>query len=166
MLECWAMIRGAARQAQREKTPAWWRRLYERIVRLDGTPERIAGGMAVGVVMGVGPTLGIGLPAAAGLAALLRLNVAAAVMGVLTGIPPLLPLTWGASCYIGGLVLGVKWEFLYQSIRAGRILEAGGDMLFAYLVGNIILTAILAAAAYMGTSWIVRRNRRAARSER
>ena len=138
----------------------WWRRLYHRIVRLDGSPERIAGGVALGVILGVSPTIGIGMPIAAGLAALLHLNVAAALIGGLVGLPPFVPITWGMSCYLGGLILDVDWEIVYRSVRAGRVWDVGGDLLFAYLAGNIVLTALLTTVAFLVTLRVVRDSRR------
>jgi len=135
--------------------PPLWKRVYERIVRLDGSPERIAGGVAVGVVLGVGPTLGIGLVAAAGVAAFFRFNVAAAMLGALTGFPPLLPLTWGASCYLGGVILGKDWHGIYGKVQSGAVWDAGGDILLAYITGNLLLTAFLASLAYVITLKLV-----------
>ena len=111
----------------------------------------------MGVFIGVAPTFGLGMFLAAGLSAALRLNMAAAVLGAVAGAPPVIPFIWIASCHIGAMLLGLRWEVLYAQLKAGGILSAGGSVLIAYLIGNVILTAALTGLSYLVTVAVLRR---------
>jgi uncharacterized protein (DUF2062 family) len=140
---------------------SWLRRIWERLVRMDGTPEGIAGGVALGVAIGVAPTFGLGLIIAAGVAALFRLNMAAAIIGSMAGSPPIIPFIWLASAWIGALMLGMDWQALYEQARAGGLFKAGRDVFLAYLAGNVVLTVVFTIAAYFAVLLPLRRYRRA-----
>ena len=69
-----------------------FRYLYLRFIRLRGTAEEVARGMALGVFIGLTPTMGIQMPLAFFFAMLLKENKIAAVIGVwisnpMTAIP-------------------------------------------------------------------------------
>jgi len=146
-------------------TPAlqapWPRRIWDRLVRMDGTPGGIAGGVALGVAIGVAPTFGLGMILAAGLAALFRLNMAAALIGSIAGSPPVIPFIWAGSAWIGAWLLGLDWHALYERARAQSIWKTGGEVFLAYLLGNAILTVILTVAAYFAVLLPLLRRRRA-----
>lgn len=146
-----------------KKPRSMWQVLYEKVIRLHGSPEQIAGGVAIGVTFGVGPTYFVGLVAAPVVAGLFKLNVAAAMLGVLTGVPPILPLNWLASCYIGGLILGLDWKMLYANVEEmggwAAMQASAGDLLYAYIIGNLLMTAVLTTIAYLVTLKIVQRYR-------
>jgi len=126
----------------------WWKRAYQELVLLNDTPERIAGGFAIGVFIGVAPTFGLGLILSAGLARLFSCNMAAGVVGSMAGAPPVIPLIWLASAWTGAKVLGLNWHVLYSHIQGKNLLVAGREIFVAYLVGNIFVTAVMTAAAY------------------
>lgn len=137
-----------------------WRRIYRRIVLVNDTPGRVAGGVAIGVLTGVAPTFGLGGVIAVGLAALLRLNIAAALLGAATGAPPFIFLIWLVSSYAGAFLLGIKVEGIYELVRAGQVLEAGGKIMTAYLLGNVIVTALLSGLSYIAVLSLLRRRAR------
>ena len=126
----------------------WWKRFYGQLVLLNDTPERIAGGFAIGVFIGVAPTFGLGLLLSAGLARLFKCNMAAGVVGSMAGAPPVIPLIWLASAWVGAHVLGLDWQVLYSHIQGKNLLVAGREIFVAYLVGNIFVTAAMTAAGY------------------
>jgi len=134
----------------------FWKRIYDRLVRMHGTPERVAAGVALGVALGVAPTFGLGLVLAAGLAALFKINVVAAAVGSLAGVPVVVPFIWLASCFIGAWLLGMEWEVLYGNVKAGSLWKTGGELLLAYAIGNVILTVVLTALAYLITLQLLR----------
>lgn len=138
----------------------WWRRAVDRLVIMDDTPGRIAGGVAIGVAIGIAPTFGAGLPLAGLLAAWLRCNVAAALAGTVAGAPFVSPFVWAASAWLGARLLGLDWEAVRAALAAGRLRDAGWNALGAYLVGNVVLTAALTAAAWAVTYAVVHRHRR------
>ena len=144
------VTRGGGRENRKiERTsPPWWTRLYDSLVLLNDTPGRVAGGFAIGVFVGVAPTFGVGLLLAGFLSALLRCNVAAAVVGSATGAPPLIFLVWIASAWIGAGIFGLDFAPLYVQFKAGAVWHAGKDVFLAYLVGNIFVTLAATALGY------------------
>lgn len=126
-----------------------WKRIYRRLVLVNDSPGRVAGGVAIGVLTGVAPTFGLGGIVAVGLAALLRCNIAAALLGAATGAPPFIFLIWLVSSYAGAFMLGIKVEGIYELVRAGEVLEAGGKVMTAYLLGNVLVTALLSGLSYV-----------------
>jgi uncharacterized protein (DUF2062 family) len=126
-----------------------WGELAARLLRMDDPPERVAGGVAIGVAIGVAPTFGLGAFLAAGLAALFKRNLAAAMVGSVAGAPPFIFGAWLASAWIGAYIFNVDFQSLYASFRSGEALRAGGDLFLAYLAGNAIVTAVLTAASYV-----------------
>ncbi len=137
-----------------------WRRIYRRIVLVNDTPGRVAGGVAIGVLTGVAPTFGLGGVIAVGLAALLRLNIAAALLGAATGAPPFIFLIWLVSSYAGAFLLGIKVEGIYELVRAGQVLEAGGKIMTAYLLGNVVVTVLLSGLSYVAVLYLLKRRAR------
>jgi len=129
----------------------WWKRIYRRLVHLNDSPGRIAGGFAIGVFVGVAPTFGIGLLVAGFLAALFRCNVAAAVVGSAAGAPPFIFAIWILSAWIGALVFGLDYGVLYADFKSGVVWHAGRDVFWAYLVGNVFVTIAATAIGY----WLV-----------
>ncbi|HEX7125562.1 MAG TPA: DUF2062 domain-containing protein, partial [Thermodesulfobacteriota bacterium] len=53
---------------------------YLRLVRIDDSPEKIGGGVALGVFLGIFPTFGLGLLLAVALAHRVHVNRAAALL--------------------------------------------------------------------------------------
>ena len=135
----------------------WWRGLYDRLVLLNDTPGRVAGGFAIGVFVGVAPTFGVGLLLAGFLSALFRCNVAAAIVGSATGAPPLIFLIWIASAWIGAGIVGLDFAPLYAQFKSGAVWHAGKDVFLAYLVGNIFVTLAATAIGYFVILTIMRR---------
>jgi uncharacterized protein (DUF2062 family) len=135
-------------------------RIYYRLVQMNDSPSRIAGGVAIGVLTGVAPTFGLGGIAAVGLAALLRCNIAAALLGAATGAPPFIFGMWFASAYIGSVLLGMKAGRIYEMIREGEIMQAGWNVLLAYALGNVIITAVLSALSFFAVLYFLKRRAR------
>lgn len=125
---------------------SWWHRVWHRMAQIDDTPERIAKGVAVGVFLGIAPTPYIGTFIAAGLAAILHYNMAAAVFASASAL--LSPLVWVASSWLGGLMLGIDWHILLEQVRSGAWLNLGTEVLLAYAAGNVVLSIIGTLSAY------------------
>ncbi len=138
--------------------------VYRRLVRVDDSPGRIAGGFAVGVFMGMFPTFGLGGIAAAATAAFLRFNVAAALLGAAIGVPPLIFVVWIASAWLGSAMLGLDFSEIHALAREGRVFAAGLRGGIAYGLGNLVLTVILSGLAFLAARGLIRRKRAQRRS--
>ncbi|MBI5025145.1 MAG: DUF2062 domain-containing protein [Nitrospirae bacterium] len=138
------------------------RKFYHQIIDIDDTPEKIALGMAIGIALGILPTFGIGTFLAIGLAFLLRANRLSAILGTFIMNPWVAPFFWMLSYAIGGLFLGkgwsniqAEWELYKNNAKSlGELI--GKDILLPYIIGNVILTVILAITGYIITLKLVR----------
>lgn len=100
----------------------WWtlRRhallAWRKLLRVRATPHEIALGCAVGVFAACTPFLGLQMLLAAVIANMLRVNIAAALIGTFVGNPFSWPAIWGASYVAGIWVLGVDPAHAADSI--------------------------------------------------
>jgi hypothetical protein len=83
----------------------WRRRLYRRIVRLQGTPITLARGMGIGVIIGCVMPPGTQIAAVVPLAVLLRANVATAIAGTFISNPATFAPLYAFNCHVGRLFL-------------------------------------------------------------
>jgi uncharacterized protein (DUF2062 family) len=122
---------------------------YLRLVRIDDTPEKLAGGVALGVFLGIFPTIGFGIILAIALASWFHVNKAAAVFGSLIMNPLTTPFFWTLSYTVGALVFHVDGGKIMEEARQIGSSWAGvGRGALIYLVGNTIVAAVFAGGGY------------------
>jgi uncharacterized protein (DUF2062 family) len=150
---------------RKKSGPGWWRWLkyhYLRVLRLNDTPEKVAAGLSLGVVLGILPTFGLGIIIAAFIAGLFKVNKASAIIGTLVMNPWTSPFFWALSYLTGAFVLG---EDLRTTLHFVRSLKDHADIwkslltqrvILPYIVGNAIVTIGAAATAYIAGLYIVR----------
>jgi len=148
----------------------WLRYQYLRVIRQNDTPERIAGGLALGVAIGILPSFGAGVIIVLFLAGWVRLNRAAGVIGTLIMNPLTTPFFWTVSFLVGFKVMGYN---LSDTLVVMKELRSQGDLwnnlaylaekrlLLPYIVGNLIVTAGASAFFYVVGFWAARGYRRA-----
>jgi len=145
----------------------WARYQYVRLLRINDTPEKIAGGLALGVAIGILPSFGLGIIVAVFVAGFIGVNKASALIGTLIMNPWTAPFFWGVSYLAGSLLLG---NDLSGAITVVRELKGQGDLwenllaqrlLFPYIAGNAVVTAASAAFSYVAGIYTVRAYRRA-----
>jgi len=150
----------------------WLRYQYLRIVRQNDTPERIAGGLALGVAIGILPTFGLGIVIVIFIAGWLRLNRVAAVIGTIIMNPWTTPFFWTVSYLAGSVVLG---QDLSETLEVISELRSQGDLwenllakklVLPYMTGNLVVTAGVSAFFYVVGFWAVRGYRRARQARR
>lgn len=90
--------------------------IYHRIIHIDDSPHKIAGGFAVGVFLGILP--GAGPVAAIVLAFIFQVNKAAAFAGGLLTNSWFSLLTFVLAVKIGASVTGSNWQQLYKDAKA------------------------------------------------
>ncbi|OGF50890.1 MAG: hypothetical protein A2044_01635 [Candidatus Firestonebacteria bacterium GWA2_43_8] len=133
------------------------RYMYLQIVRANDSPPRVAAGAALGVFLGIFPTFGLGIVLAVFFAWLLRINKAAAFAGSLIMNPLTTPFFWALSAVVGGELIGADKELILEELRSGRIFKALGPAFYGYMLGNLLVSFILAGVAYIATLEILRR---------
>jgi uncharacterized protein (DUF2062 family) len=106
------------------------------LVNFNGTPHQLGTSFGIGVFLGVIP--GTGLIAAAGAAALFKLNLPITMVGACLTNPVTMPLIYGAGALIGNHLMGE-----HASVREL------GKFLFHTVLGTTILAVFLGVAGYL-----------------
>jgi len=153
--------------------------LFQRIIRLPGSPAFIASGFAAGVAASFTPFLGLHFILAAALAMLFRGNVLASAIGTFFGNPWTFIFIWLADYKVGlaiihslgygaGLhvlsideVIGIMnsaWQFVSFSgtmswAEMSRDLE---QVFMPLLIGGTVLGAVAGVVSFLITLWAVK----------
>ena len=144
----------AKKDFPRNRFTAFFVRVYNKLVRINDSPQRVALGFGVGVCIGNLP--GVGPITALVVSALLRINKAAALAGALLfntwfGIVTLVP-----SVQLGCLILGVEWHVMYAKFIALLkdfhfsllLKESARAILLPFLLGQFIISLAIGIIAY------------------
>lgn len=128
------------------------RYFYLRFIRLRGTPHFLALGMAFGIFTGSMPILPFQIATAVALAMIFKGSKLAAALGTWISNPTNWYFLYYYSYKIGAWVLRLTpskemFSSIMTSVRqqedgmiiVGKIVEAGGSMIAAFLVGGLVL---------------------------
>ncbi len=126
-----------------------------RFLRLRGTPDEIAKGLALGVFIGLTPTFGVQMALAVFFAILLKENKIAAVLGVWVTNPVTAPFIYTLEYRIGRLLLGIDSPQPVRNFAPETLKQFGWDVLLPIGFGSIILGALCAALTYALTLRII-----------
>lgn len=131
------------------KIAAFLNTLYQKLFKINDTPQKIALGLGLGVVLGVVP--GTGPLAALFLAILFKVNRASALLGSLITNTWLSFITFLLALRVGSVIFGVDWEALKNEpsffkiimpLLVGYILISLSFGIFVYLVSLIVIRKI------------------------
>jgi uncharacterized protein len=130
--------------------------LYLRIFRINDSPQRVAIGFGLGAFMGILP--GTGPLAALILAALFRVNKAAAFLGGLLTNTWLSLLTIALSIKVGAGIMGLDsrevlntWKAVLKDFHWKQVLETRIlNMILPVLTGYLIVALCLGVITYFG----------------
>ena len=134
------------------KVRTFFRSLYEKLTKIDDSPQKIALGFGLGVFMGIMP--GVGPVAALLTAILLRVNRAAALIGGLVTNTWLSLITFVFAVKIGSKVFGLAWEDLSNEFR-DMIKNFHWDSLFHSSILKIIVPLLVGYAIVSLTAGII-----------
>jgi uncharacterized protein len=136
-----------ARIALKQRT----REIWQKLSRLNATPDQIAAGFSIGIFAGFLPLNPSPTITATVVAWLLKQNVIAAGAGAFASILylPLLPFIWLAEYRLGKLILPVKHPVTLDPARIWDILQSGWDVYAAMLVGSIIIATPVTLLTYL-----------------
>jgi len=137
-----------------------WRYYYWRFLRLRGTPESIARGLAAGVFTGLFPAFGLQIIAGVTLATLVRGNKIMAAAGTWISNPITdLPL-YALNFQVGRWVLGSERTFNPQSLKSfEHLVQFGTEFAVELLVGSLVMGSVCAVCSYFLTVRAIRRGR-------
>jgi uncharacterized protein (DUF2062 family) len=153
--------------------------LFQRIIRLPGTPASIASGFASGVAASFTPFLGLHFILAGALALLFRGNVLASAIGTFFGNPWTFVLIWLADYEVGlwfihafgygadlhvlsidelGAIMGNAMRFVSFSgtISWADVLLDIEQVFMPMLIGGVVLGLIAWVISFLLTLWTVK----------
>lgn len=135
---------------------SWLRRTEQILFHVDDSPSRVALAFAVGVFIAFFPILGIHTGMAIVIAIAFRLNKVALLVGTFTNNPWTVAPMYSAGTLLGCLFFGVSpsslgavdWSLsgpaFYESLLAGL-----RPLVLPFVVGNLALGTVAAAAVYV-----------------
>lgn len=141
----------------------WWRAtkyLWQRTIRLSGTPHSIALGLAIGAFASANPILGTHILWCALIIYFIGGNFIAAVLGTWVGNPASFPFIWLATFGTGNFLLGRNDEgrelpelsfSLIVEAPMGALLPVIGPMMIGWLPVGLIL----GIAVYYPSLWSI-----------
>ncbi len=138
-----------------DKLRIFLRIIFRKLVLMNDTPFRIAFGFSIGAFMGILP--GTGPVAALALAALFRMNKAAAFLGGLLTNTWLSWVTLLFAIKTGALIYGIQWQDLYKiwenilkNFHWNQLLSAGiWSFLLPVATGFLILSLLFGLAVFL-----------------
>ena len=137
------------------KIPKKIQQWINRIKELNGDPHYVAMGMAIGFFVAVTPTIPFHTVIAVGLAYILRASKAAAAIGSWFANPLTIPIFYLASYKTGVMLLGWSFAVDVPSEPVSDPMKLGLDVIFASIVGGIIIGIVPGIAAYVITRKII-----------
>jgi uncharacterized protein len=136
------------------------RQLYDRLIRIRGTPHEIAMGMALGLYIGMTPLMGVHIVVAVFFAMLLKWNKLAAAIGVWVTNPVTALPIYGINYVVGAHVTGVTRPLRLGEPGFSRIVDIfikAPEIFWTLLVGGMITGLPLAILGYYFTYGAVSR---------
>ncbi|PLX96211.1 MAG: DUF2062 domain-containing protein [Desulfuromonas sp.] len=122
-----------------------------RFIRLRGTPDEVAKGMALGIFIGMTPTFGMQMVIAVFFAFLLRENKLAAVLGVWVTNPVTAPFIYALEYETGRLLLGMPRIGLPTTFDFDALQHLSSSVLIPLCAGSLLYGVICAGIAYAVT---------------
>ncbi len=142
-------------------------KLYLKLVRNPGTPESVGRGVAAGVFIAFFLPVGH-MAVAFPLAMLVRGARGTALLSTWVVNPLTIPVIYPVQCYLGSFMIGdllsypeIKQLFaeVIKHPSWGSFCDLGGDLLFSFFAGGLILGIASAVIGYFLTTEMARRYR-------
>lgn len=144
------------------------RELLKKLLHIEDTPERTALAFSIGVFLGFSPFLGLHTLAGLVTAFLFKLNRVAVLLGVWSNTPWWIIPYYAVATWLGTQVIKFRIDYgtLKDMFRWGRNqgflgfhfwshIASQWGLLLSFLVGSLILAALLALVAYpLSLNWI------------
>jgi len=136
--------------------------IYERLFKINDTPQKIALGMGLGVFSGIFP--GMGPIAALFLALVLKANRASTLLGCLLTNTWLSVVTFIFAIQAGSAILGINWRNVQQDWN--HVLEGFSwlnffkfsvlKLIFPVILGYLLIGIIIGVFTYLITLIVIR----------
>ena len=125
--------------------------------QLSGDPRYLGRGMAIGIFVSMTPFFPFHTAIALAMSVVLRGSKRAAAIGVWLSNPLTIPFCYFISYKLGVFILGTKSLYNPEWETFADILHMGVDMVYAMIIGGIVLGTALALPAYYITKRIFKR---------
>ncbi|KPA19509.1 conserved hypothetical protein, membrane [Candidatus Magnetomorum sp. HK-1] len=123
--------------------------LYNRFVRLRGTPEQIAWGTAIGFFVAMTPTMGLQTYIVIPLAALLGVSKVASAIAVWLTNPLTAPFLYGFNYMIGAMILGYPLKMdVFSNTSWTVFIHSGTQVFYSLWIGGFVTGIVLGVAGY------------------
>ncbi|NES68274.1 MAG: DUF2062 domain-containing protein [Okeania sp. SIO2D1] len=133
----------------RTKWNRYGRYLYWRFIRMRGTPEYIARGLAMGVFAGLFPIFGLQTIVGVALATLFRGHKIAAAAGTWVSNPLTYVPIYAINFQVGRLLLNSQEEFIPESIISFQeLMQYGTQFVAALFLGCLVMGIICGTVSY------------------
>lgn len=130
---------------------------YGRFIRLRGTPEQIAWGVALGFFVAMTPTMGVQTYIAIPLAALFSASKIAAAMSVWLTNPITAPFIYGFNYMVGAMILGYPLKAaIFSNPSRETFFNAGKQIFIALTVGGTLTGILVGVAGYFTVVGVIR----------
>ena len=143
---------------QRVKTAA--HQIYDRFVKLNGSPRKTVLGFALGLFIGMSPFWGLHILLCLMVAYALGWSKIAAMLGVnITNVftaPLIYPFTYWVGTNLAGFTRDVKWPKTLNTTAFVELLERSPLVLLDLAVGGIVLGVPLAVGGYIVAFKLIR----------
>jgi len=155
-------VRWEGKREQGVFSKAKIKELLSRLLKLNNTPQEIALGVSIGVIIAVMPLYGFHTILCVIFAVLIPpANKIAILIGTNVSLPPTLPfITWGGY-NIGRLILGNQYPPLNLSFFKAITIKNMLNFYYPLFIGSFVLGLFLATIFYFLTFWIVKNKMRA-----
>lgn len=126
--------------------------IYQRFIRIRGSPREISLGFALGLLIGFSPTMGIQIALAVFVASLLKWSKITAAIGVQVTNPLTAPFIYGSTYWIGAKVMGLhkpmNLTFGLDWHNLVAMIEQAPRIFLALTIGGVIVGIPSAVAGY------------------
>ena len=145
------------------KISAFFNTLYQKLFKINDTPQRIALGLGLGSALGMLP--GTGPLAALFLAVVFKVNRASAFLGSLATNIWLSLVTFLLALKVGSAIFGVNWKTLKNGVKIlfadfhwSYLFKASFfEIIMPLLVGYFLIALVFGLLVYL-ISWLVIKN--------
>jgi uncharacterized protein len=139
-----------------------YKKFHDRFISLQGNPESIAAGMAIGVFIGITPTIPFHTALIIMSCLIFKQNLSAAYLGSwLVSNPVTIPVLYLAQYELGSFIIGSSGEtILTADYSLQSLMNMGAHVILPILLGGILTAPVFAIPAYFITRHIVYRIRK------
>jgi uncharacterized protein (DUF2062 family) len=134
---------------------------YKRFLKIRGQPREIALGFSLGLFVGMTPLIGLHTVIAVPLAALFKLNKISAAIAVWFTNAATAPIIYSVTYLVGARILGIQKGFSWADFNsfssAYHLILKAPEIVWAMIVGGIILGLPLAVAGFYIIFFVLQR---------